>query len=151
MIILTQLHVAKPHRHLLQCELLSCPPQTHSLQLPLTLLVNSRGWPAEWESISKPITGPRKKPTSDEKSSNGAASTTLMVSLLLGCTVANPPETTTLTQEKRYTMEYNYLLNHFFEALLDSMTSTTPGRKGSIDGTWFARIPMSPVAAETFT
>ena len=32
-------------------------------------------------------------PTSTEKSSSGAASTALMVSLLLGCTVANPPET----------------------------------------------------------
>jgi hypothetical protein len=31
--------------------------------------------------------------TSDEKSSSGAASMALTVSLLLGCTVANPPET----------------------------------------------------------
>ena len=31
--------------------------------------------------------------TSTEKSSKGAASTTLMVSLLLGCTVANPLDT----------------------------------------------------------
>jgi hypothetical protein len=31
------------------------------------------------------------------------------------------------------------------------MTSTTPGRRGSMDGTWLARIPMSPVAAQMFT
>lgn len=40
--------------------------------------------------------------------------------------------------------------NHFFEPP-DSTTSTTPGRRGSIEGTWFARIPMSPVAAAMFT
>ena len=41
--------------------------------------------------------------------------------------------------------------NHFFDALPCSSTSTTPARRGSIVGTWFARIPMSPVAAGTFT
>jgi hypothetical protein len=41
--------------------------------------------------------------------------------------------------------------NHFFEAPALSITSTRPGRSGSIDGTWFARIPMSPVAADRLT
>ena len=41
--------------------------------------------------------------------------------------------------------------NRFFEALPDSMTSTTPGRRGSIEGTWLARISMSPVAAAMLT
>jgi hypothetical protein len=41
--------------------------------------------------------------------------------------------------------------NCFFETLPDSMTSTTPGRRGSIEGTWLARIPMSPVAAAMLT
>jgi uncharacterized membrane protein YfbV (UPF0208 family) len=41
--------------------------------------------------------------------------------------------------------------NHFLEAFPDSMTSIIPGRRASIEGTWFARIPMSPVAAATFT
>jgi len=41
--------------------------------------------------------------------------------------------------------------NHFFEAFPDSMTSTTPGRRGSIEGTWLARMPMSPVAAAMLT
>lgn len=49
-------------------------------------------------------------------------------------------------------METNYdVPNHFFEALPDSITSTTPGRSGSIDGTWLARIPMLPVLAAMFT
>lgn len=34
---------------------------------------------------------------------------------------------------------------------LDSIISTTPGRKGSIDGTWLERIPMSPDSAGMFT
>ena len=41
--------------------------------------------------------------------------------------------------------------NHFFEEPALSITSTRPGRSGSIDGTWFARIPMSPVAADRLT
>ena len=41
--------------------------------------------------------------------------------------------------------------NHFFVVLPDSITSTTPGRIGSIEGTWLARMPMSPVAAEMLT
>lgn len=41
--------------------------------------------------------------------------------------------------------------NHFFDWLLPSMTSTTPGRRGSIVGAWLARIPMSPDAAARFT
>jgi len=41
--------------------------------------------------------------------------------------------------------------NHFFEEPALSTTSTTPGRSASIDGTWFARIPMSPVAADKLT
>ena len=41
--------------------------------------------------------------------------------------------------------------NHFFDALPASITSTTPGRRGSIVGAWLARIPISPVAAARFT
>ena len=41
--------------------------------------------------------------------------------------------------------------NHFFDAFPESIISTTPGRRGSMDGTWLARIPMSPVAAGTLT
>ena len=40
---------------------------------------------------------------------------------------------------------------NFFDALAESMTSTTPGRRASMLGTWLARIPMSPVAAARFT
>lgn len=44
---------------------------------------------------SKSFQQARRMPgcTSDENSSSGAASTTLMVNLLLGCTVANPLDT----------------------------------------------------------
>lgn len=45
----------------------------------------------------------------------------------------------------------HYTPNHFLDVFPDSITSTTPGRRGSIEGTWFARIPMSPEAAEMFT
>jgi hypothetical protein len=41
--------------------------------------------------------------------------------------------------------------NHFLDEPALSITSTGPGRSGSIDGTWFARIPMSPVAPERLT
>lgn len=41
--------------------------------------------------------------------------------------------------------------NHFLDEPALSITSTRPGRSGSMDGTWFARIPMSPVAAERLT
>ena len=44
-----------------------------------------------------------------------------------------------------------YVLNHFFEVPLDSMTSTTPGRSASNVGSWLAKTPMSPVAAGRFT
>jgi hypothetical protein len=114
------------------------------------LLANSREWPTH---NNQNLSGQEQTstPTSDEKSSNGAASTTLMVSLLLGWTVANPPETTPRVNRWNQTNKKYHSLNHFFDALLDSITSTTPGRKGSIDGTWFANIPMSPEAAEMFT
>src|SRR5882762_226444 len=46
MTILTQLRVAEPRRHLLQCGLPSCPPPNHSLQLPSTPLVNLHELPA---------------------------------------------------------------------------------------------------------
>ena len=39
----------------------------------------------------------------------------------------------------------------YFLDPLDSTTSINPGRKASTLGTWFARIPMSPVAAAIFT
>ena len=58
-----------------------------------------------------------------------------------------------LQVRKAVTREYvgDHAPNHFFDALLASMTSTTPGRRGSIVGAWLARIPMSPVAAARFT
>lgn len=48
-------------------------------------------------------------------------------------------------------IEIDHVPNHFFEPLADSMTSTIPARRGSMVATWFARIPISPVAAHTFT
>jgi hypothetical protein len=45
----------------------------------------------------------------------------------------------------------HYSPNHFLEVLPESITSSTPARKGSIDGTWLARIPISPVSAAIFT
>jgi hypothetical protein len=91
--------------------------------------------------------------TSSEKSSSGAASMALMVSLLLGCTVAKPPDTRDHVEMRRGDRKKKEELspNHFFEEPALSMTSTRPARSGSIDGTWFARIPMSPVAADRLT
>jgi hypothetical protein len=43
--------------------------------------------------------------TSSEKSSSGAASMALMVSLLLGCTVAKPPDTGSHVEMRRGTTE----------------------------------------------
>ena len=39
----------------------------------------------------------------------------------------------------------------FSRAFLDLMTSTTPGHKGLIEGTWLVRVPMSLVVAEMLT
>ena len=94
----------------------------------------------------------RAELTSEEKDSRGAASTTLMVSLLPGCTVAKPPDAGAVYQYHLYnTYKKLNTPNHFFEVFPDSMTSIIPGRRASMEGTWFARIPMSPVAAATFT
>ena len=40
---------------------------------------------------------------------------------------------------------------NFFAVPFDSITSTRPGRIASMDGTWLARMPMSPVSAGMFT
>ena len=91
---------------------------------------------------------------SAENASRGAASTALMVSLLLGWTVANPPETGRPNHYKRTkhdTAGKKNAPNHFFDELPASTTSRTPGRRGSIAGEWLARMPMSPVAAAMFT
>lgn len=88
--------------------------------------------------------------TSMEKSSRGAPSTTLMVSLLLGWTVANPAETVgQLTDQLGDVATLNAPKNFWLP--VDSTTSTTPGRKASIEGTWLERIPMSPDSAGMFT
>ena len=77
--------------------------------------------------------------TSGEKSSSGAASIALMVSLLLGCTVAKPPETRKSHPDKikkagERKDEFS-TPNHFFDEPALSITSTMPGRRGSMDGT----------------
>lgn len=48
--------------------------------------------------------------TSIEKSSKGAASTALIVSLLLGCTVANPPET--VPEMIRWLTSWEFTVTH---------------------------------------
>lgn len=44
-----------------------------------------------------------------------------------------------------------YVLKNFLDVPADSITSSNPGRNGSMDGAWLARMPMSPVAAAMLT
>jgi hypothetical protein len=78
----------------------------------------------------------------------------LMVSLLLRCMVTKPSHTGNHVEMRRERTEKimtRVSPNHFFEEPALSITSTRPGRSGSIDGTWFTRIHMSPVAADRLT
>jgi hypothetical protein len=72
--------------------------------------------------------------TSALKSSSGYPSTALMLRIEPGCTVANPPE------------RKNCLLPP-----CSSMISTRPGFNCSMEGTWPAKTPMSPVSAGRLT
>jgi hypothetical protein len=73
-------------------------------------------------------------PTSALKSSSGYPSTALMLRTEPGCTTAKPPD------------RKNCLLPP-----CSSMISTRPGFSCSIEGTWFAKTPISPVSAGRLT
>jgi hypothetical protein len=87
-----------------------------------------------WSAIDLISTTALNMLTSALKSSRGYPSTALMLSWEPGCTTANPPD------------RKNCLLPP-----ASSMTSTSPGFSCSIDGTWFAKTPISPVSAGRLT
>lgn len=71
----------------------ACPLPIHS---PLQPSTPPEGWheqPIGTRGDKTELQRHHEERTSAENSSSGAASTALIVSLLLGCTVANPPET----------------------------------------------------------
>ncbi|KAH3677834.1 hypothetical protein OGATHE_000488 [Ogataea polymorpha] len=71
---------------------------------------------------------------SEEKASNGWASTVEILSFEPGRMLANPPDT------------------KYLEAVPDdSITSTTPGANSSTVGTWLAKTPISPELAGRLT
>jgi hypothetical protein len=69
-----------------------------------------------------------------------------MVRVLLGWTLANPPETARARNEVRRRKGERKegsknAPNHFFDSLAEpSITSSTPGLRASIEGTWLARL-----------
>ena len=90
------MHAAALHIHPLRYEPRPYPPLNHCRQVPFGPLEGSHGQPGMGWDMRKVYIDRAYSHlvhTSDEKSSSGAASMALTVSLLLGCTVANPPDT----------------------------------------------------------
>ena len=86
------------------------------------------------------------------KSSKGKPSTALMLSSEFGCTIAKPPDTAPTPLGAVIFARHCYVRKKdLFPPASSVTTSTTPGFNCSIEGTWFARTPISPDSAGMLT